>query len=239
MLDYHQSHAEPLHAPSQPVVAPFAKRSRAGGLLRASALLISASWLLVFVVSVARRQEPAWPLRNISQYAAHYPSIYFFRAGLVTAAVFLVQAGAAVLPRVRWLPVLLWLMAVGAGGAAVVSCDEDNAVHSAFALALFLGAILLMARAAVSAWWAVSRNHRGPLFRAVPPASTPWRYAAGALLIVVGLAFAILIGGLGSGSFDPALRLPHEARNVAVSLIEWAVTADIVAFLVHFSFLLP
>lgn len=238
MTDISQ-HTETLHTPFQPVAVQSSKRTNAAALLRASASLFLTSWVIVFIISVARRQEPAWPLKNISQYAQHYPAIYFFRAGLVTAAVFLMQAGAALLPRVLWLPSLLWLAAIGAAGAAVVSCAEDNTVHSTFALVLFLAFAVLIARAAAAAQWAASRTQRGPLFRAVPSATTPWLWAASALYIVAGLTFAILVGGLGSGSFQPVISLSREARDVTVSLLEWTITADIMLFLVHFAHFLP
>ena len=50
-------------------------------LMRIGVGLAATACLLVFCIAVARKQQPAFPLKNISQYAATYPSIYIFRLG--------------------------------------------------------------------------------------------------------------------------------------------------------------
>ena len=120
-------------------------------LLRGAALLLVAAWILSFVLTVMLGKEPAWPLRTISQYAAHYPAIYFFR-GLGTAtAVLLAEAGLLLRHRgARW-PLLLVPAAACLAGAACVSCTEaeSNDVHTTFAICAFI--LLASAQSAAAA----------------------------------------------------------------------------------------
>ena len=55
-------------------------------LLRTGVLMMAVSSLTVFALAVSLGQQTAWPLMNISQYAAQYPGVYFFRTGTTMCA---------------------------------------------------------------------------------------------------------------------------------------------------------
>jgi archaellum biogenesis protein FlaJ (TadC family) len=196
------------------------RATNACALLRVGVLLFLAAWVSVFIISVAKEQEPAWPLRNISQYAAHYPSIYLFRACGAAAATLFIQAGMALFRTARWTLPLLAISGGGLGGAAVISCTEDNDVHLSFALAAFVGFGLCMACAA-----ALPRDRllRRPLAR-----STRRVWAFQSLLIWLGLGMVVLL-------FTDDQLVAHETGLVMVSIIEWTLVANLLLFTWNFA----
>jgi hypothetical protein len=110
-------------------------------------------WPLVFTITVARAQQPAWPLKNISQYAACFPSVYFFRSGMLLCATALCAAGFALRPS---FPARVWVLlpvaSAGLAGACTVSCAEDNAFHTACAFTFFIVGATFEASVAYSAF---------------------------------------------------------------------------------------
>lgn len=199
----------------------------AAPLVRGAALLLAGSWALVVTISVARRQEPLWPLHNISQYAAQYPSIYFFRAAGTAAGVLLSQAALALRPRARW---ALMLMPAGLcfAGASCVSCKEDNNVHLTFAF----GAFMLFAAVEGCAAHAASRRDPRGLFcqpcAAGGPRPRPRLWAAGSAFVWASLVVVVLVGA-------KVVPMEKVAKGCFVSILEWAIVANFVAFLLHFA----
>ena len=59
-----------------------------GGLACVSAIFISA---------VITKKAPLWPLLDISQYAAIYPAVYFFRAGMTLCGGALAAVGVSII----------------------------------------------------------------------------------------------------------------------------------------------
>ena len=128
--------------------------------LKTVAILMSFSSLLGLIISVANKQEPLWPLMNISQYAANYPAIYFFRIGTSISAILLIgishtffkerqltrissaasiSTTSAINSKIGAWTILGFLVAgIGLGGAGLISCFENNDVHTSLAFAMFI-----------------------------------------------------------------------------------------------------
>lgn len=156
----------------------------ASSLIKYSMLITFCACVLVYPLSVLLGQESAWPLRNISQYAAHVPAVYFFRVAGIASGTLLVQAGLLLRRRASW-ALLLVLSGICSAGAVAVSHTEDNVLHTAFALLYLFGLANLQACAA----WAGRHHHA--LFRSSGP--PPWLrfWAAGAAYSYFGLAAVI------------------------------------------------
>ena len=118
------------------------------------------SSLTVFALAVSLGQQTAWPLMNISQYAAQYPGVYFFRTGttmcaaamLLIAYTFWRDSRGHPFPEVKgaslqaggreqrvhlrskgpgpWAAFWFLLSGIGLAGAGIVSCYENNSVHT-------------------------------------------------------------------------------------------------------------
>ena len=114
------------------------------------------------------RDSPGGRRPSSAQYAAQDPSIYFFRACCTCAALLLGQAGIALLRRAQWALPLLGLAGLGLGGAAVVSCEERDAVHLTFAFLFFVSFGLVSACAACAAA-ATQRRARHSALQPRPP----------------------------------------------------------------------
>ncbi len=220
-------------------------------LIYGGVALLLGAWMAVFAITVSLGQEPAWPLRNISQYAAHFPAVYIWRAGAISACVLLAQAGWALRRRARWGLVLtvttLCLMVAG-----TVSCVEDNSVHTFFAILAFLGLGALQGFAAHAAYRhtgscgaqrrIASQPHAGRLFWAesLPPrgAAGPQPWLAGPqpwplawALGCAGVFTSVAVVFCATGGAMP--WLDRVSRACLVSILEWGCTAWSLGFAVH------
>ena len=103
----------------------------ASSLIKYSMLIMLGACVLVYPLSVLLGQESAWPLRNISQYAAHVPAVYFFRVAGIATGTLLVQAGLLLRRRASWASLLV-PTGICSAGAVAVSHTEDNVLHTVF-----------------------------------------------------------------------------------------------------------
>ena len=117
--------------------------------LRLVCFFMAISSLISLIISVSLNQQPLWPLRNISQYAAPYPSIYFFRIGTSISGILLIACAITFyqqrtnykVRRVGMGPFTILgflLSGVGLMGAGLISCVENNDVHTSFAMVMFI-----------------------------------------------------------------------------------------------------
>ena len=186
----------PVPSPSEEgySIEPRSTGADASSLIRYAMLMMLSTCVLVFVLSVSLGQEPAWPLRNISQYGSpHVPAVYFFRGGGIASGALVIQAGLLLRHRVQW--ALLFIpIGVCSTGASAVMYTEDNVLHTAFALLTFFGLGTVEACAAHTAW---THRHHHPLFRSSGPPPWPRFWAAGAAYIYLGLAAVVGAYALG------------------------------------------
>jgi hypothetical protein len=224
-------------------------------LLRGGVLLIAASSVAVFALAVARGQQTAWPLMNISQYAAQYPGVYIFRIGtmLCAAAMLLIarafwqesrggggcsssssssssssidrnpNGGSGIVMRAAgdqqlrpeapgpWTAVGFVLSAIGLGGAGVVSCYENNSVHTPLAFLMFVS------QAAIQTGPLLCRQHRR---RACPRTLFHACRVAGCLYLWLSLLFTALMA---------AHVIPKV--NTTISVLEWSGSSELLVYL--------
>jgi hypothetical protein len=200
---------------------PLVHDSGAALNLKVAALFMSSSWTLVYIVSSALKQEHWWPLANISQYAAHYPSVYFFRAASTASGVLVAQAGLRLRPHgMRWWPVLP-LAGVCLVGVAVVSCEEDNKVHLGFAFMLFI--LFGIAEACASRDASTYHRTTAPAEHFKPgylrPGVRVWPRLLGLGSLSICFSLALVVGT----SFGNHASIPAKAQRLMVSCLEWAM----------------
>jgi hypothetical protein len=152
-------------------------------------------------------------------------------AGLLVAGFTLRGA----LPR-AW--ALLAVAALGIGGAAVVSCQEDNTVHTAFAFLFFVSVGAFEAVISQKAF-AHEREQQGqsqsaqtqtkppvaPLFKAGVSSAQPRLVAAASAYVLLCL--------IATGLFHTGVGVPRSP--VVVSVCEWTCTATMLGFFFYFS----
>ena len=215
-------------------------------LLRGGVLLIAASSVAVFALAVAQRQQTAWPLMNISQYAAQYPGVYVFRIGttLCAAAMLLVarafwlesrfaassdngtgmNGGGVVLlagdddplrqrPEAPgpWTAFLFFSSAIGLGGAGIVSCYENNSVHTPLAFLMFIS------QAAIQTGPLLCRKRR----QRVCPRT--WFHTCRVMGCLY-LWLSLLLAALMAGRVIPKV-------NTTISILEWSGSLELLLYL--------
>jgi hypothetical protein len=215
------------HGPAHSDAAVKPSATAAPLLLRLGAAALAISWAVAFAVSVVSGQEKAWPLRNISQYAAHYPAIYFFRTGVIGGALLIAQAGWILNERRRRWPLLLLPFGLCMSQAAAISCVENNTIHSGFAIAGFAVSGAIEACAAGAAC-ASSQWVRQQFFRNGGPRPWPHAWFAGAAVVWLSL---IIVACLELGVID----LSNELKGIVISLLEWGCTGQLLVFFGHLS----
>ena len=219
-------------------------------ILRGGVLLMGLSIIASFVLAVVQRQQTAWPLMNISQYAANYPGVYIFRVGttMCAAMMFLISlafwrearaayvvnastatkgvqvsgAGASNLyPLGRrreapgvWTAVGFFLSAVGLGGAGVVSCYENNGVHTPLAFLLFVS------QAAIQTGPLVCRSSQR---KRCPRTRLHACRVACCIYLWISLLLAALI-------VSHVIPLGNH-RNTTISVLEWTGTLELLLYL--------
>ena len=178
----------------------------ASSLIKNSMLIMLCACVLVYPLSVLLGQESAWPLRNISQYAAHVPAVYFFRVAGIASGTLLIQAGLLLRRRASW-ALLLVPIGICDAGAVAVSHTEDNVLHTAFALLFLFG----LANVEACAAWA--DRHQHALFRSSGPPPWPRFWGAGAAYSYFGLAAVLCAYAFGLDrqvrTARARLRVPH------------------------------
>jgi hypothetical protein len=187
--------------------------------LRGVCFLMALSSLLSLAISVAKKQQPLWPLMNISQYAAPYPSIYFFRTGTSLSGFLLVlcsisfwqhrkNPASASIGLGPMTIVGFFLSGLGLVGAGLISCFENNDVHTTLAMLMFVSE--------ASIQFGNVFCHRYP-----EAASTGW--TASRLCRAFGTVY--LIGCL----FTTVLMASHAVAKVdyVISILEWTATGEI------------
>ena len=181
-------------------------REDASSLIKYSMLIMLGACVLVYPLSVLLGQESAWPLRNISQYAAHVPAVYFFRVAGIATGTLLVQAGLLLRRRASWASLLV-PTGICSAGAVAVSHTEDNALHTVFALLFLFG----LANVEACAAWADRHHH--PLFRSSGPPPWPRFWGAGAAYSYFGFATVFCAYAFGLDrqvrTARARLRVPH------------------------------
>ena len=178
----------------------------ASSLIKYSMLIMLCACVLVYPLSVLLGQESAWPLRNISQYAAHVPAVYFFRVAGIATGTLLVQAGLLLRRRASWASLLV-PTGICSAGAVAVSHTEDNVLHTVFALLFLFG----LANVEACAAWADRHHH--PLFRSSGPPPWPRFWGAGAAYSYFGFATVLCAYAFGLDrqvrTARARLRVPH------------------------------
>lgn len=187
---------------------PERKDSGVSSLLKFGVLMWVFTCPLVYVLSVSLGQEPPWPLRNISQYGAHVPAVYFFRVAGIASGVFTIQVGLLLRHQVRWFWVLM-PAGVCSIGSATVSHTENNGLHTAFAVFFFSSMGVIEACAAHTAW--THRNH--PLFRSpgLPLRARFWAVCAAYTFCSVAAAGNAIVIGLEKQVEAP--KGPHPSQQ--------------------------
>lgn len=197
-------------------------------LSRAVSVAIACTASACFMISVGRGQIPAWPLADISTYAAEYPSVYVFRAGTCFAAIALVLMAivisrdaednskhsgrcSAASPTV-W-EALLWLeAAVCLGAAGSVSSNEDRHLHTIFAVCHFVGVLGVM--------MVTYASHRGKVARR-------FRAMFGASILYVGACIVCSLLMRCQMRAEPG---KYEGWRVWNALMEWSGSVLILLF---------
>ena len=185
---------EDVSPPSEEEYSSTPRRSAdAAPLIKCSVLMALITCPLVYTLSASLGQEPAWPLRNISQYGSHVPAVYFFRVAGIVSGTLTVQAGLLLRRRVRW-ALLLVPLGVCSVVSAAVSHTEDDRLHTAFAVAFFFLTGVIEGCAAHTAW---VHTHHHPLFRSPGPPPRPRFWAAGSAYIFLGLTTTLCANAFG------------------------------------------
>lgn len=124
-------------------------------LLLGASVVGSFTCILAICIAIGLGKKKFWPLLQVSQYAATYPAVYFFRFGLNMSGFFLLivgvqlcrQANILHLPKILKPPKLIGIacMCCGLGlcGLSTVSCNENSDVHLSFAFIFFASALAL------------------------------------------------------------------------------------------------
>ena len=173
------------------------------------------SSLLSLAISVAKKQQPLWPLMNISQYAAPYPSIYFFRVGTSISGFLLMLCSVSFWQHRKHpastslglAPITImgfFLSGLGLVGAGLISCFENNDVHTTLAMLMFVSE--------ASIQFGNVFCHRYP---EASSASRMWR-AFGTVFLLMALVTTVLMAS-------------HAVPKVdyLISILEWTATGEI------------
>ena len=189
---------------------------RVSTALRTICLLMTSTCLLVFVLAVSAKQQTAWPLMNISQYAATYPAIYFFRIGTSVSAVLLLGCTSSFYHHRTPLQLgpftlLVWIIAgVGLGASGLISCTENNGVHTSFALSMFVANTMI--QSGRSLCWKEETEK-------------PWtRYSSLLVAGAVYLWMCLIVTALMATKVLPKV-------GYVVSLLEWTGTCEIMVWM--------
>jgi hypothetical protein len=175
-------------------------------LLKTGVLVFGISLPFVFGLSVGLGQEPAWPLRNVSQYADHVPAVWVFRVSSTCMGYLCIHLAVVLKHRAQW-ALLFVPTGICIAGAGVISYSEPplrgrlgNPLHVGFAFGSFILMGVVEACAARAAWsWSPRPGERHPLFRSSGRAPWPRLWAAGAVFVCL----CVLITGIAqSGAVD-------------------------------------
>ena len=200
--------------------SPLTITLRVATALRLVSVVMCFSSILSLAIAVSLSLQPLWPLKNISQYAATSPAIYFFRMGTLVSGVLLVGCACSfyqqrhALTKIGMGPCTIFgffVAGIGLGGAGLISCVENNGVHTTLAFSMFIAQTCIQfgqiewhacchTDPDTGATWSL-----GAVFRAVGAV-----YLCGCLIVTVLMATAVV----------PKV-------DYVISLLEWTGTGEL------------
>ena len=109
-------------------------------LTKLSAILVTVTIALVYLIGGSTSVLPFWPLTTISIYGSTLPAAYFFRAGLISTGnlIILLALSLKKYATFQCNHNILLVSGICLTACAAISCAENNTVHTVFALIFFL-----------------------------------------------------------------------------------------------------
>ena len=187
-------------------------------LTKLSAILVTVTIALVYLIGGSTSVLPFWPLTTISIYGSTLPAAYFFRAGLISTGnlIILLALSLKKYATFQCNHNILLVSGICLIACAAISCAENNAVHTVFALTFFLLISIFQITLARKLFLRLHPTKEERKLRC---------YSLCAGMFVLGEILVVLLMG------THIFFLP---RKVVIPLLEWSGVLVIIGFLFHF-----
>ena len=187
-------------------------------LTKLSAILVTVTIALVYLIGGSTSVLPFWPLTTISIYGSTLPAAYFFRAGLISTGnlIILLALSLRKYATFQLNHNILLVSGVCLIACAAISCKENNAVHTVFALVFFLLISIFQITLARK------------LFLRPHPTKEERKlriYSLCAGMFVLSEILVVLLMGT---------HIFYLPRKIVIPLLEWSGVLVIIGFLFHF-----
>ena len=188
-----------------------------GALTKLAAKLVAVTIALVYLIGASTSDLSFWPLTTISIYGSTLPAAYFFRAGMISTGNLIVLLALSLRKYATFKFNHRILLASGFCliACAAISCKENNAVHTVFALVFFLLLSIFQITVARNLFFRLHPTKEERELRC-------YSLCAG-LFVLSEILFVLLMGA-------HVFALP---KKIVIPILEWSGVLVIIGFLFH------